>query len=474
MNEMKQQALAYLDEHRAELVDLARVIWENPEIGLHEFFAVDAVCKVLEKNGFVVQKGVGALPTACIGSWGSGAPVIGVLGEYDALPGISQKVSAVKEAIIEGAPGHGCGHNLFAGGSLGAAMAMKAVMQAHNLPGTVRFYGCPAEETLVGKVVMAREGVFDDLDAAIVWHPGSVNSPGGMTSSLALNSFKVNFHGISTHAAASPHMGRSALKGVQLMDIGVSYLREHLEPDARVHCVITRGGEAPNVVPAYAQVWYYIRAPFRHQVEAIYARVMDIAKGAALMSGTTYDVEFLNGCYETLPNMPLSDAMMAEMQALGGPKFTAEDYAFARELTATVPPETQEAAYRGLIAGSGKGITRADIGEYLSEAIIPPIETYTPMAGSTDVGDVSQITPTASLSTACQPITAPPHGWQLVAASNSNIGFTGMMYAAQVLALTGIELLTNPDLRKAAREYYETASAGRVYQSPLAEGSFRK
>ncbi len=473
MNEMKQKALAYLDEHRDELVELARVIWENPEIGLHEFFAVDAVCEVLEKNGFEVQKGVGALPTACIGSWGSGKPVIGVLGEYDALPGISQKVSAVKEPVVEGAPGHGCGHNLFAGGSLGAAMAMKAVMQAHNLPGTVRFYGCPAEETLVGKVVMAREGVFDDLDASIVWHPGSVNSPNGMTSSLALNSFKVNFHGVSTHAAASPHMGRSALKGVQLMDIGVNYLREHLEPDARVHCVITHGGEAPNVVPPYAQVWYYIRAPFRYQVEAIYARVLDIAKGAALMSGTTYDIEFITGCHETLPNMTLSNAMMAEMQALGGPKFSAEDYEFARQLTATVPPETQEAAYRGLIAGSAKGVTKADIGEYLCESIVPPVETYTPMAGSTDVGDVSQITPTASLVTACQPITAPPHGWQLVAASNSGIGFKGMMHAAQSLALTGIELLTNPALLQAAQAEFKNLTAGKTYQSPLPENAFR-
>ncbi len=466
MNELKKTALDYLTAREPVLIELASDIWEKPELGLQEHFAMEEVCKVLEREGFSVQRGVGKAETACIGTWGSGGPVIGILGEYDALPGLSQKVSAEKDPIVEGGPGHGCGHNLFAGGSLGGAMAIKAAMQAHGIPGTVKFFGCPAEETLAGKVLMAQAGAFDDLDASITWHPGGVNIPDGMNSSLAMNSFKVNFYGVSTHAAAQPHLGRSALKGVQLMDIGVNYLREHLEQEARVHCVITRGGEAPNVVPAYAQVWYYIRAPHRHQVEAIYARVLEIAEGAALMSGTRHDVEFVSGCYEVLPNTTLSKALENEMRTIGAPKFDAEDLAFARALDATVSDEARQDAFDYYLK-IDPSITREMIGEVLCEAVLPPMMTYYPSPGSTDVGDVSQITPTSSFNTCCSPASVPGHSWQLVAASNSGIGYKGMMYAAKTLALTGLEMLTNPELLAAAKDEFEKASGGRKYKSPL-------
>lgn len=466
MTEFRQTALNDLVENEPLLIQLASDIWEHPELGLQETYAVEKVCHILEQQGFTVQRGVGSADTACVGTWGQGGPVIGVLGEYDALPGLSQRVSAEKDPIVPGGAGHGCGHNLFAGGSLGAALAIKAAMQAHHVPGTIRFYGCPAEETLAGKVIMAQAGVFDDLDAAITWHPGGVNIPDGMSSSLAMNSFKINFYGVSTHAAAQPHLGRSALKGVQLMDIGVNYLREHLEPEVRVHCVITRGGEAPNVVPAYAQVWYYIRAPHRHQVEAIYARVLDIAKGAALMSATNFDVEFVSGCYEVLPNMTLSGALEAEMRAIGAPCFDAADHAFAKALDATVSDEARADAFDYYL-GVDPSITREMIGEVLCENVLPPRMTYYPSPGSTDVGDVSQIAPTGSFNTCCAPVSLPGHSWQLVAASNSGIGYKGMMYAAKTLALTGLNLLTQPELLAAAKAEFDKASGGRKYKSPL-------
>ena len=242
------------------------------------------LAKELEADGFSIEWGAGQMPTAFVASWGlegsPGKPIIGFLGEYDALPGLSQKVSTQREPIADGGPGHGCGHNLYGTACMASIMALKATMEREKIPGTIRFYGCPAEETLVGKTYMARDGVFDDLDAALTWHPSSANIVAS-GSSHAMNSFKVNFHGVASHAGGSPYLGRSALDGVMLMDVGVNYLREHVIPEARIHCVVTSGGQAPNVVPAYAQVWYFVRAPHREQVDEIYGRVLDIAKGAA-------------------------------------------------------------------------------------------------------------------------------------------------------------------------------------------------
>jgi aminobenzoyl-glutamate utilization protein B len=415
--------------------------------------------------------GVGQMPTAFVADWGSGEPIIGILGEYDALPGLSQKVSATREPVKEGAPGHGCGHNLFAAGSLGAALAAKEAMEKNRLPGTIRFYGCPAEETLIGKVFMARDGVFDDLSAALAWHPGYTNSAGGNGSSLAMNSFRVNFHGVAAHASAAPHMGRSALDGVMLMDIGVNYLREHVEPEVRLHSSITHGGGAPNIVPPYAQIWYYVRAPHREQVEQVYARMLDIARGAALMSGTTVDIDFLSGCYELLPNAVIGDLMHRKMEAIGVPKFTDEERAFAKELQESIPPQMLEMSIAQTLQMAGRGVTRADLGETLCEKIIPSVDTFIVMPASTEVADVSQITPTGSLGTCCQPLGAPGHSWQVVAASGSGIGFRGMVLAAKTLALTALDLITRPETVQAARGEFTTATQGRRYVSPLPEGA---
>src|SRR5690606_15638309 len=345
----EQTMIEYLNKHYDHFAAKARAIWENPEIGLQEKFASQLIADELEKNGFAIEWGVGQMETAFVASWGEGRPIIGILGEYDALPGLSQDATPERKELVPGGPGHGCGHNLYGVGALGAALAMQAAMKATGTKGTVRYYGCPAEETLTGKTYMARDGVFDDLDASVTWHPGYANTVWSNGSSLAMNSFKVHFHGVAAHGAAAPHLGRSALDAAMLMDIGVNYLREHVEQDTRIHSVIENGGQAPNVVPPEATIWYFVRAPKREQVEAIYKRKLDCAKGAALMTETTYDIEFLTGCYELLPNKTISNIMLDKMEALGGIEFTHEEMAFARELQKSIPEETIELNRRQIL-----------------------------------------------------------------------------------------------------------------------------
>ncbi len=467
---MQQAALAYLDHQDEKLAYLAGQIWDHPEVALHERFASTLLADELAAAGFSIERGVGQLPTAFVASWGSGEPIIGILGEYDALPGLSQRLAADREPIETGGPGHGCGHNLFGVASLGAALAVKTVMETEHIAGTVRFYGCPAEETLVGKTFMARAGVFDDLDAALAWHPGDINSVWA-GSSLAMNSFKVNFHGVASHAAVDPHNGRSALDGAQLMDIGANYLREHIIPEARIHSVITSGGQAPNVVPAYAQIWYYVRAPHRDQVEAIYARMLDIAKGAALMSGTTFDVEFVTGCYELLPNLTLSRLILEKLQAIGNLSFTAEEQAFARQLQQSFAPGTVAHAFALTQRLVSCELDSAAIENPLWEQILPHVETDAAMPGSTEVGDVSQITPTAQLTTCCWPLGTPAHSWQIVASSGSSIGHKGMLLAAKALALAGLDLLARPDVLADAQAEFTRKRNGTAYVTPLPEGA---
>jgi aminobenzoyl-glutamate utilization protein B len=457
-------ALDCLDTAKDRLTEMAKDIWEHPELGLEEFHASKLIAGELDKAGFSVNMGVGQMPTAFVASWGEGKPIIGILGEYDALPGLSQAISASREAIDEGGPGHGCGHNLFGVASLGAVLAVKEAMDKKGIKGTIRYYGCPAEETLVGKVFMARAGVFDDLDAAIAWHPGYVNSVRS-GSSNALNSFKVNFYGVAAHAGGSPESGRSALDGVQLMDVGVNYLREHVIQEARIHCVITDGGKAPNVVPPYAQVWYYVRAPNREQVDYIYSRVLDIAKGAALMTGTTFDIDFLTGCYDRLPNDTIGDVLLEKLKQVSAPKFTAEEKELARKLQETFPPGAIEKSLKHY------GMTREEAGDPLCEKITEPHDRGKVMGGSTDVGDVSYITPTVEISACCQALGTPGHSWQFVVTSGSSIGLKGMMVAAKAMALAALDLETKPDILKAARKELEEKTAGKSYVSPLPEGA---
>jgi aminobenzoyl-glutamate utilization protein B len=458
--------LDYLEKNKGIFENIAKDIWGHPQIALQETYASSLQKEQLRKEGFSIEDNIKDMPTAFIASWGKGKPIIGILGEYDALPTLSQEVVAEKKPVQEGAPGHGCGHNLLGTAGLGAALALKEAMAKDGIKGTIRYYGCPAEETLVGKVFMAREGVFDDLDAAITWHPMYANTP-WKNSSLALNSVKLNFHGISAHAAASPEAGRSALDGAILTDVGVNYLREHIPQEARMHSVITNGGLAPNVVPSEAQIWYYVRSPLRYQVKEIYARVLDIAKGAALMTGTSFDVDFLAGCYEYLPSKVLAEVMLEKLKIVGAPKFNEEERTFAAKLEATLPSGAVENALKSY------GLTREEIGDPLSEKVldrIPKQDYGTVMAGSTDVGDVSYITPTGQLTTCCMPLGIPVHSWQSTASVGSSIGMKGMMVAAKTLALTAIDLLTKPDILQAAHEEFEKETVGKRYQSPLPEG----
>lgn len=466
----KDVILNYLDAEDEKLCYLAKEIWDHPEIGLQEKFASQLLAKELEEAGFEVERGVGQMETAFVASWGEDNPIVGILGEYDALPGLSQELSAEQKALVKGGPGHGCGHNLFGTAGLGAAIAIKEALQQNGLPGTIRFYGCPAEETLVGKVFMARAGIFDDLDAAIAWHPASANKVWN-GSSLAMNSFKVNFYGQASHAGVAPELGRSALDGAMLMDVGVNYLREHVIQEARIHSVITSGGQAPNVVPPYAQIWYFVRAPKRDQVDEIYQRMLDIAKGAALMSGTTYDIDFVTGCYDFLPNQTMSWLMLEKMQELGGIDFTEQEKAFARELQTTFPANAIKNDIAQALKTAAPTVTKESVGDALCETVIPHDGQISIGSGSTEVGDVSYITPTAQLVTTCHPWGTPPHSWQLVAASGSTIGFKGMLFAAKSMALTALDLLTKPEVLTAAQAEFAQSTGDQKYVSPLPENA---
>ncbi len=456
----------FVNSQDGRLSTVAKDIWDHPQIALQETYASELLARELEADGFSIEWGAGGMSTAFVATWGSGDPIIGFLGEYDALPGLSQTVSAEREAIDPGGPGHGCGHNLYGTACMGSVMALKRAMERDGVGGTIRYYGCPAEEQVVGKVLMARDGAFDDLDAAITWHPGSTNLVWN-GSSLALNSFKVNFHGVASHAAAAPHLGRSALDGVMLMDVGMNYLREHVISEARIHSVVTSGGEAPNVVPAFAQIWYYIRAPEREQVDAMYERVLDIAKGAALMTGTTHDIEFIAGCYDVLPNNTISDLMLKNMQAVDDLAFTAEERRFARQLQATFPDKAVQGAFDRMQKSTQKDTISESIENPLWTQVLPHADAGLPVEGSTDVGDVSWITPTGQITTCCWPLGTPAHSWQMVASSGSSIGSKGMLFAAKAMAMTGLDLLRNPDLLEKAGAEFAEASGGVTYKSAL-------
>lgn len=461
---VKENILSYLDEKQGLLANLAKDIWDHPQIALQETYAAKVSADLLQKEGFSVTKDIRSMPTAFIASWGKGKPIIGILGEYDALPGLSQKISTKKEPIADGNPGHGCGHNLLGVGSLGATLAIKGAMKNNGIKGTIRYYGCPAEETLVGKVFMAKSGIFDDLDVSLTWHPMNLNTLWN-SSSLAMNSFKLNFHGVAAHAAAMPEKGCSALDGVILTDIGVNYLREHVAQETRIHCVITNGGLAPNVVPDYAQVWYFVRALHRDQVEKVYSKMLDIAKGAALMTGTTFDVEFITGCYEYLPNNAIGEIIYENLLKVGAAKFTEEERKFAQELEATMPADSFQTTLKS------SGLTQEEVGGFLSDKILEkdsgPVSKGKIMAGSTDVGDVSFINPTGQFGTTCWPFSLAEHSWQTTASTGTSIGCKGMIVAAKVLALTAFDLLTKPDILKKAQDEFKKATSGGKYISPL-------
>jgi aminobenzoyl-glutamate utilization protein B len=445
-------ALADVDARSKEILAVNQSIWEFAEVGLQENKSAALLVSKLKQEGFTVKTGVADMPTAFVASYGSGKPVIGILAEYDALPGMSQKVSPVRESFAAGKPGHACGHSGLGSGALGAALAVKTAMQKHKLKGTIRLYGTPAEETVIGKVYMTLAGVFKDLDVCLHWHPSTRNGAWS-GSSKALVSVKFTFDGTAAHAAGSPESGRSALDGVELMNVGVNYMREHVKEDARFHYVITDGGGAPNVVPPHATVWYFIRADKHQDVESYFKWINDIARGAALMSRTKLSVKIDTDCHELVVNTPLSELIHKNLVAVGAPTFTEAEQAYARRLQ------------QPLIAQFDTKFPLA-----IDESIQRLTDSSKPSKGSTDVGDISWFVPTGGLRTSCLVAKSPGHSWQNVSCIGSTIGQKGILYGAKVLAVTALDLLENPEERAAARADWKQRTKERKYTTLIPKG----
>jgi aminobenzoyl-glutamate utilization protein B len=458
----KEIALGWIDENEKRIIEVSDKAWEYAEVGLLEYKTSELLSKEIEKHGFQLERGVAGMPTAFVATWGSGKPVIGVMGELDALAGVSQKAVPYKDPVVEGGPGHGCGHNIHGTSGMAGAIAIKTAMEEKKLPGTIKFYGCPAEETLVGKVFMVRDGLFDGVDACLSHHPSSANSA-GTGSSNAMNSVKFHFHGRTAHAAGDPESGISALDAVELMSNGVNFMREHIIEKARVHYVTEVGGGQPNVVPAYARTWFYVRAPEREQVEQIYDWVLEIADGADKMARTTHEVEFLTGCYNMLPNKGLSDLVISNMREIGAPVHTDEEIEFARKMNESIPPEMKKESLRK----SERPGWEKMLDELFDERVLDDYREGKVGAGSTDVSDVSWVTPTMEFGTTCCMLGTPGHSWQITAQSGMSIGHKGLIFASKVIAASGLDLLTKPSLLKAVRDEWEERLAGRVYKTPI-------
>jgi aminobenzoyl-glutamate utilization protein B len=458
----KEKALSWVSGNESRIIEISSKIWEWAELGLIEFKSSALLADELEKNGFAVERGVAGMPTAFVASYGSGKPVIGVLGEYDALPGLSQKAIAKKEPIVAGGAGHGCGHNIYGASGMAGAIAAKVAMEACGIKGMVKFFGCPAEENFSGKAFMVRDQVFCGADAVLGHHPGVMNGA-TLKSCLAVDSAKFRFHGVAAHAAASPEHGRSALDGVELMNVGVNYLREHVIPEARIHYVVDAGGDQPNVVPAFARSWYYIRAPEREQVESIYKRVLDIGRGAALMTGTSFDVEFLEGTYNVIPNRPLAELVVKNMREVGTPKYSEEERLFVGEMAKTISAEEKREQLRKSKRPGWEKLLDVD----LDESVADPWGEGDVMPGSTDVADVSWQCPTVEFSTASRVLGTPGHSWQATAFSGMSVGHKSLLFASKVIASSVVDLLSDPDALLRVREEFVRRLGNRVYRSPL-------
>ena len=445
----KAKVIAALDAKAAHYGDLSRKIWEFSEVGYKETKSAAALVAELKGAGFEVQEGIAGEPTGFVATFGSGKPIIGVMAEYDALPGLSQIDGPEKKARVEGDPGHGCGHNLLGTASVAAAIATKDELVARKLPGTIRLYGTPAEEGGGGKIYIARAGLMKDVDVMLSWHPADRNmAPVGTT--LANITAKFRYRGLAAHAAGAPDKGRSSLDAVMLAGMGIEFLREHVPQETRMHYVITRGGEAPNVVPAFAEMYAYARHSHMPTLDNVWERMLKIAQAGALATETKLEVELVNAVYNTLPNGPLSDLTDRNLKRVGGVKYTAEEQAFAQALMKSFAqsedplPLGSEAQIQAPRGGSS--------------------------SGSTDAGDVSWQVPMSQLSAATFVPGTPGHSWQSAACAGTSVGRKGMMVAAKTLALTAMDLFTDPAQVKAARDDFEKRRAGFEYRSRVPEG----
>ena len=451
----QQDAKAFVAEHIEANAPtygaLAQRIWDLAELGYLEHESSELLQATLRDAGFEIEEGVAGIPTAFVATWrsGDGGPVIGILAEFDALPGITQDRAPVRRPIPDKPRGHACGHHLFGAGSTAAAIAVKRWMEESGQPGEIRLYGTPAEEGGAGKVYMVRAGLFDDVDVALHWHPGDENSASA-SSTLANKSAKFRFRGVSAHAAGAPERGRSALDGVEAMNHMVNLMREHVPQETRIHYVITYGGAAPNVVPDFAEVFYYVRHPDPAQVKAIFQRVAKAAEGAALGTGTEMEYEVIHGLYNLLPNVALQEAIHANLERVGGVIYDDEEWSFAETIRKTLPPdapplETASVVQPFTVSEEGSG-------------------------GSTDVADVSWIVPTGGLSAATWVPGTSAHSWQAIAAGGTTIGEKGMLVAAKTLAMTAVDLLTRPDLMEAAKgEHRRRIPEGWTYEPLLGD-----
>ena len=435
---------ANLDAKKEAYSSIAQQIWGFAEMGYQEEKSAALLQQTLSNEGFKVTKGVAGIPTAFIAEYGEGLPIIAVLGEYDALPGLSQEAVAEKKSAGKAA-GHACGHHLFGTASTAAAIEIKNWLKTNKKKGTIRFYGCPAEEGGSGKVYLVREGLFNDVDAALHWHPGDANdaNPG---SALANKSAKFRFYGIASHAGMAPEKGRSALDGVEAMNMMVNMMREHIPSDARIHYVITNGGKAPNVVPDFAEVYYYVRHGNRKMVIDIFDRIAKAAEGAALGTGTKMEYELIGGTHELLPNITLQKMMHANLVKVGGVQYTEKEKEFGNQIIQSLGIEN---------------------GSLEKAGMVQPYKTLDPSFGSTDVGDVSFTVPTAGMGSATWVPGTPAHSWQAVAAGGTDIGNKGMMVAAKTIALTAIDLFLNPSIILKAKEELNQKRGSDFKYTPL-------
>ena len=462
MEALAEKITRFVQKNAEKYRKLSQEIWGYAELAFQEKKSVRALSEMLEQEGFRITAGLAGIPTAFVAEYGAGKPVIGILGEYDALPSLSQKAGCNRREELEaGGAGHGCGHNLLGVGAAAAAVAVKDYLKETGLDGTIAFYGCPAEENGSAKVYMSRDGVFDELDGVFTWHPGSNNSIMG-EHSLAAVSAVYRFHGRATHAAGQPHLGRSALDACELMNVGVNYLREHMIQEARVHYAYRdAGGAAPNVVQDHAELYYFIRSPKISQALELRERVDNCARGAALMTGTTVEILPVDGMCDYLPNHVLSEVLQKSFEATGAPQFDQQDREIARSFQQDYPAAEVEAKIKAYGAKFGEEYVPMFLGQPLQDVVFPLRFPATPLFGSTDVGDVSYVAPTAWLNAACYAIGTSGHSWQLAAQGGTSVGEKGMLAAAKAIAHAAVTVLKTPSLLQRAAEEHQRTTGGK-------------
>lgn len=469
----KQIVWEEIDKKSAEILEASDQIWGCAETAFTEHQSMKVLCELLRKEGFQVEEGLAGVETAFKGTFGSGKPVIGFLGEFDALSGLDQEAGATeKKQLHAGAPGHGCGHNMLGAASLSAALGLKRYLEETKKSGTVVYFGCPGEEGGSGKAFMAKGGAFSGLDAAITWHPGDLTRA-DTGSSLANYQVAYKFYGTSAHAGGAPHLGRSALDALELMNMGVQFLREHVVPEARIHYAITNtGGYSPNVVQPYAEVLYLIRAPKNKQVEEIYRRVNKIAEGAAHMTETRVEIDFVKGCSNLVSNKVIAKKLWENLTELGAPEYTKEEM----ELAQAIHDSVGESCYESIekVAKACDKETKKEVLAHRGEAMYRFVAPFDPVGimsfGSTDVGDVSWNCPTAQAYVATWAAGTPGHSWQVVSQGKSGLAHKGLIYAAKAMAGAAVDLIEDPEIIKEAWAEMEETLEGDTYHCPIPDG----